>query len=194
MPSNYIGSVYTDRIENESYHGTVTSKKWKDIWDHEIKNHPELFETEILMRFTNRQNATNFEELLQRKLDIIKNDTYINECYANKGFGHFIPHSKESKEKMRISTLGQICSDETKAKMSRSHTGKVKSEEHRESIRKQRTGTTQPDSVKDKISKKKLGCKWVKKGSVSKTIYTTEIEEYLSNGWIFGRNYNKKGK
>ncbi len=85
MPGNYIGSAYTDNIEN-GYHGSVASTKYGKIWVKEIKENPHLFETEILMRFTNRNEATDFEAILQKKLDVIRSDLFINECYANHGW------------------------------------------------------------------------------------------------------------
>lgn len=100
MPPNYIGSSYSYRVEKENYHGSVVSKKWKKIWDCEIKNNSHLFETKILIRFSNRQDATDIEEKIQRKLDVVQSKEYINESFANKGFSTLgIKWTKERKDK-----------------------------------------------------------------------------------------------
>jgi len=58
LPQNYIGSTYVDRILIQNYHGSVASKRYKAIWESEIKLHPELFLTAIVSYHDTRPNAT----------------------------------------------------------------------------------------------------------------------------------------
>ena len=196
---NVTGLKYFGRTVNhhtiedlqKKYHGSGT------YWKNHLKKHGDNITMKILHSSEDAELIKSLALMYSKFWNIVESSDYANLIIEDGTISCGmlgLKHSEETKEKLRLANTGFIHTDETKEKISVALKKYVKSEEHRESIRKQRTGTTQPDSVKDKISKKKLGCKWVKKGSVSKTIYTTEIEEYLSNGWIFGRNYNKKGK
>ncbi len=86
MPPKYIGSSYSYKIDNGSYHGSVSSKKWQKIWESELLYHPELFRSEVILRFSNREDATDLEEIVQKKLDVVNSEDYINMAYAKKGF------------------------------------------------------------------------------------------------------------
>ena len=82
MPSQYIGSSNEEKIE-KGYKGSVRSKKWKDIWESELKEHPELFVTEILSLHESREAALIEELRLQKLFDVVKSDDWINMSYAN---------------------------------------------------------------------------------------------------------------
>ena len=47
LPPFYIGSTSVDKI-NTGYHGTVSSKKYKDIYKQELITNPQIFKTKIL--------------------------------------------------------------------------------------------------------------------------------------------------
>jgi hypothetical protein len=81
LPQFYIGSSSTKRIE-EGYHGTVTSKKYKTIWNQEIFNNPQLFKTKIISTHNTRDEALSKEKDLQVKLNVVKSPMYINESLA----------------------------------------------------------------------------------------------------------------
>ena len=66
LPQNYIDSTYVDRILIQKYHGSVASKRYKAIWESEIKLHPELFLTAIVSYHDTRPNAT-YKELQKGK-------------------------------------------------------------------------------------------------------------------------------
>lgn len=143
MSQFYIGSSYSYKVDNHKYYGSVSSKKWKAIWYSEIMNNPHLFESEILMRFSNRQAATDMEEIIQKKLDVVKSNLFINESFANKGFGYNIKHSDESKKLMSINSSGYKASEETRLKITKSKTGSNHSEETKNKMSEIRKGIPQ---------------------------------------------------
>ncbi len=87
MPPFYIGSTSVDKINN-GYHGSVSSKMWKETWWSEIKYNPHLFESKIICLHETRQEATDKEYKLQKQLNVVKNPLYINQAFANIN-GHF---------------------------------------------------------------------------------------------------------
>jgi hypothetical protein len=68
------------------YHGTIKSKKYQSLYRKELKTNPHLFKTHIISSFTNRQEALEKENTLQRKLNVVKSPLYFNEAYA-RNFG-----------------------------------------------------------------------------------------------------------
>lgn len=124
LPPFYIGSTSVDKI-NSGYHGSVSSRDYKAIWDDEIKTNPHLFHTKIITYHDTRKSATLRENDLQHKLQVVTNPLYINRAFAtpdgfsdidktgkNNGMygsrrvGHLNPmygrvHSEKSKQKMR---------------------------------------------------------------------------------------------
>jgi hypothetical protein len=83
MPMFYIGSSNINRI-NRGYHGSVKSKKYKIIWENELSNNNDLFETKILCCFDTRQKALDKECAIQSQLNVVKSSMYINESLATK--------------------------------------------------------------------------------------------------------------
>jgi hypothetical protein len=148
LPPFYIGSSSIIKIEN-GYHGSVASKKYKNIWKLELKHHPELFNTIILTEHDDRKEATLKENDIQKKLRVVKNDLYINESYAvydsfsdrdqsgknNPMYGtsrsgennpfYGMTHDEQTKLKMR----GRVCTEENKEYYRKMNTGRVHSEE-----------------------------------------------------------------
>jgi hypothetical protein len=83
LPPFYIGSTNIKSI-NEGYHGSVKSKKYKHIWDSELKNNPHLFKTKIIKLCHSRKFALYREKCLQKLLNVVKSEMYINESLASK--------------------------------------------------------------------------------------------------------------
>ena len=81
-PSNYIGTTSVDKINN-GYKGSVSSKKYKTIWESELKNNPQLFSVEIISYHDTRPEATYKELQLQRIFNVVKNPLFINMAYAS---------------------------------------------------------------------------------------------------------------
>lgn len=83
LPMFYIGSSDSDKIIN-GYRGTVKSKKYKSIWENELKFNPQLFKTKIISKHSCRSDATSKEYKLQVLLNVIKSPMYINKAFAAK--------------------------------------------------------------------------------------------------------------
>lgn len=148
LPLFYIGSTQTDKIKTKNYRGSVTSLRYKNVWEIEIKNNPHLFKTRIISFHDNRKEALEKEYKLQKILNVVKSELYINQSLASKNgfFGMDIKGKKmsnETKEKLRNANFGKKASAETKAKMSKASLGKFKSEEHRKNIKIARNNRTE---------------------------------------------------
>jgi hypothetical protein len=83
LPQNYIGSTSVDNVLNNNYHGSVGSERYKAIWKSELQLHPELFSTVIVSYHDTRSNATWKELQVQRTLNVVKSDLFINRAYAS---------------------------------------------------------------------------------------------------------------
>ena len=137
MPANYIGSSSVDNVLNQNYHGSVSSKRYKPIWLSELQLHPELFSTVIVSFHDTRSNATYRELHLQKTLNVVKSELFINRSYAKvNGFGdttytleekastskkmsdthaNKTPKEKASKELKRLDALANRTSEEKTA-------------------------------------------------------------------------------
>ncbi|UKH49575.1 hypothetical protein [Enterobacter phage vB-EclM_KMB17] len=81
LPRRYIGSTTVSRI-NENYHGSVKSKKYKEIWISELRDNPHLFKTRILKTFSSHRDALNEELRVQKKYNVVRSKNYINMSFA----------------------------------------------------------------------------------------------------------------
>lgn len=84
MPRFYVGSTSIERIV-KGYCGSVRSKKWKYIWDCELRDNPHLFEVKIIREFETRVEATHFELEYQKQNNVVRSIDWINEGYAQPG-------------------------------------------------------------------------------------------------------------
>jgi hypothetical protein len=140
LPPFYIGYSLTQKVEN--YHGSVTSKRFKETWKQELTDNPEAFKTVIISRHESRVEAVDKEQKLQRSLNILKKpEMYINRTIGRpigsgkKGMRHKQPRpqsyrdgvaarrrgmkmSEEQKKLISIANKGRILSTETRRKMS----------------------------------------------------------------------------
>lgn len=82
LPPFYIGSTSVEKIKLQ-YHGSVKSRRWKQIYHSELKNNPQLFNTEIINTFTNRQEALADELKLQQLNNVVKSPWFFNESFAS---------------------------------------------------------------------------------------------------------------
>ena len=82
LPMYYIGSSSILRIEN-GYRGSITSRRYKNIWQQELKEHPELFKIYIIKPFTERKEATAYENYLQNYFKVIISSMYVNQAVAS---------------------------------------------------------------------------------------------------------------
>jgi len=77
LPPFYIGYSSIKKI-NKGYNGSVSSKKYKNIWLIERKENIHLFSTKIIKSFNTRKEATIHEEYIHNFLNVHKNSMYIN--------------------------------------------------------------------------------------------------------------------
>lgn len=182
LPPYYIGSTSLKKIEN-GYKGSVVSKKYKEIFKDELKNHPEFFEVLVLSTHKKRKEAIEVELYLQKQFDVVKSEMFFNEAYAsvNGMFGRDVSGSnnpmfgkkqtEQTKQIMREKRGHEKRyepTDEHKKITSITHKGKNVSKETRQLISKNRSGKNcgidnpmfgkiHSDEVKKKISNKNKG-------------------------------------
>lgn len=97
--------------------------------------------------------------------------------------------SEEQKEKLRQANLGKKHSEETKIKISNSNKGKKKkqfTEEHKRKIGLATKGRICLELTKEKQRNAITGRKFIHKDGVLKLVAKTEVDDYLTNGWILG--------
>ena len=123
--------------------------------------------------------------------------------------GKFI--SDETKKKISEKLIGKRHTEETKKKISEKLIGKRHTEEHKKNLSKSVIGKKHTEETKKKMSistsgvnnpmygkkcteeaKKKMretqkGNRWMNKDKVVKMVHFNNIEEYVNNGWLFGR-------
>ena len=152
-PTKYIGSGFVEKIF-EGYRGSVGSKKYKKIWKKELEENPYLFHLEFISFHDDRKEALDAEEKLQKELDIVINEEYLNMVIARGNFVNF-GHSEETKEKQRISAKNRPPqTEESRRRKSIKLKGVPKSEEHKKNMCKS-WGNRPPmtEETKEKIGK-----------------------------------------
>lgn len=82
LPTFYIGYCNYDRIRY-GYHGTVSSKLYKQIWKNELKENPHLFKTRIFRNGLTKKAAVALEAKLQRAFQVHRNPMFINKSITN---------------------------------------------------------------------------------------------------------------
>ena len=113
LPKWYIGSSYTEKID-DGYNGSVSSKKYKDIYKLEQKHNKHLFKTRILSLYRTNIESRTEELRLQKLHSVVKNKDYFNMSYAtingffgmdtsgenNPNYGKHKRWTKEQKDKV----------------------------------------------------------------------------------------------
>ena len=81
LPPFYIGSSTESKIHS-GYNGSISSKKYKEIYRNEQKENKHLFKTRILSYHNTNEDALKEELRLQKKHCVVNNNKYFNESYA----------------------------------------------------------------------------------------------------------------
>lgn len=172
MPPFYIGYTLTNKIVNGSYHGSVTSYRYKQIWQQELFDNPDLFKTVPLTFHESALEAKNREQELQEHFQVHRNPMYINMAISGK---RMIRGPMSNEEKVRLTAARRAygypdelrqkmsvsarrkppVTDETKLKQSKARKGKPKSVEHGRKIGDAHIGMKRSDEAKRNISQ---GC------------------------------------
>lgn len=82
LPPFYIGSTSLEKHTYDYYHWSVKSKKYKEIYDKELEEHPELFDSCIIDEFDTREEATFCELYYQKLYDVVKSKDFFNMAFA----------------------------------------------------------------------------------------------------------------
>jgi hypothetical protein len=131
FPPFYIGSTSIENI-NKGYRGSVSSKKYKKLWISELKNNPELFETQILSTHETREEAFEEEVRYQIEHNVVASKEYINMAVANKKLLFTKDHNDlERNKKISESLTGIKRSEETRKKISENQKKRFESEVER---------------------------------------------------------------
>ena len=144
----YIGSTSISKL-NSGYRGSVLSKKCKETWNNELSANPHLFETKIISYHVTREHAFDKEETLQRLLNVVPSEMYVNESYAKGGFS-MAGKSLSEEHKRKLSNI--MKSDEMKSKLS-PNLGKIPSQETVEKLRISCSGKIASKETRDKMRK-----------------------------------------
>ena len=209
LPPFYIGSSSIKKIEN-GYCGSVRSKKYKTLFNDEIKNNRGLFEVIIISTHITRSEAIYFELELQKSFDVVKSKDFFNEAFAsiNGMFGRDVSgsnnpmcgktHTEKTKkilsEKRGNNKRFEI-TDEFRYKISKIHKGKITSEETKQKISQKNKGKTHSEETKQKISK-------IHKGKLISDEVKQKISETkkgkkrppFSEEWLKKLSDSKKGR
>lgn len=94
LPPFYIGSTKIVKINN-GYHGSVRSKKFRNVWEDEQAKNPHLFKTIILTKHDDHGDALEREAKFQKALNVIDNPLYANLGIAKRGFGNLSAESRK---------------------------------------------------------------------------------------------------
>jgi ribosomal protein L37AE/L43A len=87
LPKFYIGSTSIEKVRSNKYFGSIKSKRWKSIFEKELKDNITAFSIQILSLHENRTDALEKENLIQHELNVVNSMEYFNEAYASpRGF------------------------------------------------------------------------------------------------------------
>jgi len=81
LPPYYVGSTSKQKIA-KGYKGSVSSAEWKPMWEYELKNHPDLFNTWIISEHTTRKEALEAELKYQVENNVVESKNWVNKSLA----------------------------------------------------------------------------------------------------------------
>lgn len=149
LPPFYIGSTSVKNLES-GYKGSVTSRKFGEVWKKETRDNPQLFSVKIVKKFSDRKVALDWEKKAHVRLSVIKNPLYINLWTAGGIFGYSVKgkdhpfygkklwtdknpnpfkgrqHTSTTKKIISDKAKQRKASDETRKKMSKFQSSRVR--------------------------------------------------------------------
>ena len=102
LPPFYIGSTSAERVER-GYHGSVRGAQFKNVWQQELLDHPELFDTIVLSEHATREEALTEEQRLHVKHNVVRDKRFVNTATARGGFINRGYWTEEEKARMSAS-------------------------------------------------------------------------------------------
>ena len=137
LPPFYIGSTSLRRIER-GYGGSVSSRKYRDIWKSERQDNPQLFETRVISEHKTRAEAVDAERDAQLIVGAAASPFFMNMSTAGSGTP-FNNSGRKMSEKtraaLRAANTGREVSDQTRQKMSEARAKRVTTDETRAKLR-----------------------------------------------------------
>ena len=104
--------------------------------------------------------------------------------------------SEDHKQKLADGKMGELNPNYQKKPNEKQMKGleigwyKSASAKQRETLSKIRTNITVTQETRDKLSKSSIGRHYINNGKDNKRVFDSEMEYYLSNGWVKGRIKN----
>ena len=95
LPKRYLGSTSLKKIK-KGYRGSVASEDYRELWEDELRDNPQLFKTRVLNIHYTREEATRKELELHQKYQVVKNENFVNKALAkpNGFFGRDVSGQK----------------------------------------------------------------------------------------------------
>jgi len=201
LPRYYIGSTSIEKALSGNYFGSITSKKWKNIFKEELRENNHLFTIQILDVYKSRKEAFEGELYLHIKNDVVRSKDYFNESLASpRGcFGMDVssqnnPMYGRSLYSIWLNKFGKEIADikdaEWKESQSKSSTGKKGKALSKESLDKMvktrkeknnyiawnkgKTGFITSEETKRKMSEKRKGTRKGDKNPMFGKIWITD--------------------
>ena len=165
LPPFYIGHAKLINVQG-GYAGSVSSKKYKQIWKDELRENPHLFKVTVLRIFDTKKEALAHESSLQRQLRVHSNPLYVNMAVSNEKFFMTGPHPNK----------GGKQSEETKALIGKAAKRQFENPEARQRHLKAFL----------ECGGNHVGKIWINDGSKNKRV-TQKIFETQFQGWNKGR-------
>lgn len=102
LPPFYIGSTKLSTAESGKYFGSVSSLRFKQIFDLEKQENPSLFKLFILSYHFSRNEAFEAELKLQNAFDVVCSPLFVNQAKAQKNgcWGNTLPKTDSHKRKI----------------------------------------------------------------------------------------------
>lgn len=118
-PRFYVGSTSRQRLSN-GYKGSVSSKKWKAIYETECRQNPHLYTITILSEHDSRLEALEAEKEFQICHNVVKDSEYVNMSIA-------VPNGFKGRDVSGANNpmYGVERSDEYRASISKANKGKI---------------------------------------------------------------------
>lgn len=127
LPPFYIGSTTIRKITRR-YYGSVNSAMYRNIWKSELENNKHLFDRKIIKTFKSRNEAYDYEQLIQVQYNLVENSLFVNRAIANNKFNmQGCKHTEATKQKMSYShkSLNRTMSEAERQKLSIANSGTV---------------------------------------------------------------------